>query len=516
MGRASNRKKQIQRKTSPLSAHKVQRKWATPPILSGTGVQLQSWLRDVFPDFFWMCSLIRYDPERGMHVIAETLDTIAEALGTLNIEANVWGRLTQFEAIPLESRERVLDHLEKLNLLERAFPEGFAHALAIYPDAPGRWIVSHWFSDSVGADSIKAEEYLAPVVTECFHGQYEIPTLTKFLYLRGMMKSGKIQFPSGLDTLELLPRYPKQLDEDERERADAFIRATFLAMINPDFDEASKERLEWCKQFWRANWDLYACINPPAHSDVDGDESSEEAIRSRVKELHHSSREIKTRLEHAVFNINPDLYAPDRYEVLTGMATRAVRLALGAVASPLLWTDEFGSSLMRSVVEAKILIRWLGRQDDYALYTKYKEYGRGRLKLLKLHVEEYIDQLDDVPAYLEDYLVHLSSEVNTDLWEEFQSIDLDSTFSNVPIRRMAIDVGLKNDYDLVFSPASGSAHGDWTALDRYALSRCRNSLHMWHRIADFDHHVSVDPSGVTFLLTMADDVVTEYITILSE
>jgi len=106
--------------------------------------------------------------------------------------------------------------------------------------------------------------------------------------------------------------------------------------------------------------------------------------------------------------------------------------------------------------------------------------------------------------------------VNADLWEEFQTIDLDSTFSNVPIRRMAIDVGLKNDYDLVFSPASGSAHGDWTALDRYALSRCRNSLHMWHRIAEFDDHLSDDPSGVTFLLTLADEVVTEYIAILSE
>lgn len=474
-------------------------------------MHLQSWLKDMFPDFLWMCALINNDLNRGMYVMAETLLTINEALGTLRIDADVWGRLTQFESIPKEARERILDHLEKLNLNERAFPEGLAHALALYPNAPGFWLVERRFADGTTPDPARAEAFLAPVIAESFHGQHLVPMLTKFMFLRGMMKGGKIHFPREMPALELLPRYPNDLDEDERARADTFIRATFLGMVNLHVDGESQARLDWCQEFWRANWSLYACIKPNGSSRADVKEPTREQVHDIMSGLSQTTEELKSRFEEVALHVDPDLYVPDKYEVLTGLAARTVRLVQGALTSPLLWTDEYGAGLMRSVVEAKILIRWLGKKNDPTLYTKYKDYGRGRLKLLKLHLEAYIDAQVEVPAHLEDYLKHLTAEVNADLWEEFQDIDLDSTFSDVSAWKMAADVGLQDDYNLVFSPTSGSAHGDWAALDRYALTRCRNSLHMWHRIPDFDERAAIDPSSMALLLSMAGEVVTEYI-----
>jgi len=145
------------------------------------------------------------------------------------------------------------------------------------------------------------------------------------------------------------------------------------------------------------------------------------------------------------------------------------------------------------------------------LYTRFKDYGRGRLKLLKLHTEDYVDSFDPVPEHLATYLDHLTSEVMEDLWEEYQEISVDRTFSGVTIRQMAIDVGLKSDYDFVFAPTSGAAHGDWTALDRYALVRCRNPLHLWHRIPRFDAGVLVDPPVMGTVLGLANEVIDEYI-----
>ena len=118
----------------------------------------------------------------------------------------------------------------------------------------------------------------------------------------------------------------------------------------------------------------------------------------------------------------------------------------------------------------------------------------GRLKLLLLHTEQYIESLDEVPQHLEEYLAHLELEVNADLSEEFQEISLATTFSDESARKMAIEVGLKDDYDFVFAPASGSTHGDWVALDRYALVRCRNPLHLWHRIPNDDPALVLDTS----------------------
>jgi hypothetical protein len=74
---------------------------------------------------------------------------------------------------------------------------------------------------------------------------------------------------------------------------------------------------------------------------------------------------------------------------------------------------------------------------------------------------------------------------------------------------MAADVGMKEQYDLVYSMASATAHGEWHSLDRYALTRCTNPLHRWHRIVgDTDGMWSMQI--VDMALQMTEDMVEEF------
>jgi len=88
---------------------------------------------------------------------------------------------------------------------------------------------------------------------------------------------------------------------------------------------------------------------------------------------------------------------------------------------------------------------------------------------------------------------------------------LSTSFAGVTIRDMAIEVGLKRDYDLVYSPASSSTHGEWTALDRYALERCTNPTHMWHRVPRRPKPLVVGEGMIEFLVTQVEEIVDHYL-----
>jgi hypothetical protein len=507
MANGNKRKKKGGRYTSPLSAHKRQGTRVIPPMLNVPNLSFSSWTKDALPDFLWICAHLVKDPLKGMHETAKALDVIDDVLKDAHVERPSYGCLTQFEAFPLELRQPVLNALEDQEIYERSFPKEFAHALGMYSGAPGSWLIDPWRARGLSVDPEIAQRYLAPIVTESFHGQSLIATRAKFMYLRGMVKAGRLSVPADSDLPDLFSRYPEGLTEEERNQTEPVIRTTFGGMMDL---EGNVIHREWCERFWRSNWKLYVCIQPQSASAPSTSEHDSTNVAEVFHEFRDASSALLNQFESVALRVDPDLYAPDRYEVITGIAARVVRLVAAATDAPLLWTDEYGAGLMRSVVEAKILIRWLEHKSDPGLYAKFKEYGRGRLKLLKLHTEEHADSLNEVPDHLAAYLEHLNAEVNADIWEEYQEISIDKTFSGVTARQMAIDVNLKSDYDFVFAPASGTAHGDWTALDRYALARCRNPLHLWHRIPNFDVGILADPSVMETLLNLASDVVDEY------
>ena len=118
--------------------------------------------------------------------------------------------------------------------------------------------------------------------------------------------------------------------------------------------------------------------------------------------------------------------------------------------------------------------------------------------------------MDDPPDELEEYLAYVDQEVNSEIREEYQNISIESTFSGVSARAMAIEVGMEREYRLLFAPASSDTHGEWSSLDRDVLERCRNPLHGGHRIPRISLAIPVGAHLVETIVGLPETLVSEY------
>jgi hypothetical protein len=284
-------------------------------------------------------------------------------------------------------------------------------------------------------------------------------------------------------------------------------------MGDPSVEDATDSiALAWAKRFWRENWALYECRSsePELPESGGGEDGVLRTVRQAREEWGKQAAKLESEFLSAATSSDPDLYVPDRHEVLSGITYRMLRSATMLVDSPRLWSMEYGASVLRSVIEALIVLKWLVKKDDPALYERFKNYGRGRVKLLKLHLEEYRDSLGDVPKEVDDQIKYLEALVNQDIWEEFQDISIEGSFSGIDTRRMAEQVDLMTEYRLLFAPASANVHGEWGAIDQYALDVCRNPLHRWHRIPQVDVGTALGPGLVETVLEFLGRLVDAY------
>lgn len=491
---------------SPISSHARQGKKLTPPLAGLPNMKAVSWLPDVFPDMLWLCSLVSEDPDDGMRAATAALNLISEAVSEAEgSELVVDGTLTSLESVAEPARALAVQRLQAEGGYEVAVPEGFAHGLGMYEGAPGSWLIRPWRDRGLSVDPEAAQRYLAPVITDAAHGQSEIATRAKFLVVARWANAGKLHVPPD-STFKLFPRYPDGLDDDERRLVEASTRALFGVLFGA-IEGTQEAREEWARTFWRSNWERYLCLNPQPDAEPNGDAGELAPILQGAKE---QAELLYTRFVELASASDPDLYAPDRHEVLTGIVAAALRAATAAARTPLLWSSEHGMPMLRGLLEALIVLRWLLLKQDPDLYVRFKDYGRGRLKLLKLHVDEYLNSLDEPPEDLVAYADLLEAEVNQDLWEEWQEISLEGTFSGKNLRVMAVAVGMQNEHRFLFAPASAATHGEWTVLDRYALVRCQNPLHRWHRIPRKDLSVTLGTELIQIAIGVAEDLLVEY------
>jgi hypothetical protein len=144
------------------------------------------------------------------------------------------------------------------------------------------------------------------------------------------------------------------------------------------------------------------------------------------------------------------------------------------------------------------------------MYARFKVYGRGRLKLLKLHLEEYRETLSEPSDELNAHIDYVGALVNQDLWEEYQEISIEGNFAGVDTRKMAEQVGMLTEYRLLFAPASAAVHGEWATIDQDVLVPCPNPLHRRHRIPREDVHVLLGPDLVSTALDHVEVLVDDY------
>jgi hypothetical protein len=189
-----------------------------------------------------------------------------------------------------------------------------------------------------------------------------------------------------------------------------------------------------------------------------------------------------------------DLYEPAKLEVVSGLVSRAVRATVAVLRAPHLWCGEHGASLIRVLAETEILLAWLDQNAPQS-YRDYQEFGRGKAKLMKVHMEKLAEDFPggDPPERLQQSLLELDKKLGGDWGQELIAVNLDSTFSGKSLRAMAFETGLEGTYRYVYQPASGVGHGEWWTLEDYALQRCLNPLHRFHWIPSMEPVGGNDP-----------------------
>ena len=492
------KKRDRRRRTgSPLSSHKRTGKVLTPPLMQAPGLSTHSWLRGTLPEMIWLCSLTVFERRRVLVIAHEVLDRLNHL--TADSSRVVTGSLSSFERIDEGVRTEALASLRTDGLYEETFSPAFAQALGLYPTCPGRWLIEPQLREGLRIDPEVGRAHLTAIVTHCYHGQSEPSTLAKAIYVGRYAAAGKLHLPQDFDLIPLLTKPMDQQTEEESAVVMGFIRATFGATWAMDEPDQSADA--WCPTFWRSNFRLFACEELPSAS-------VEETMPSaKVNELAARFRErtdsVAERFSSEARRIDPDLFSPDRYEVLVGICSRAIRLCRAAAPHPDLWVPEVANPILRSIVECRIVSEWLMQKNAAERFSEFKDYGRGHLKLHKLHLEDYLQDADSPVVDL--LLQELEDEVNVDLGEEFQSIQL-GHFAGTDLRKMAIDANLKDDYDLVFAPASAETHGEWATLDRYHLSRCGNPLHLFHRLPNVEASQLLSLGAVELMIRYATDI----------
>jgi len=370
-----------------------------------------------------------------------------------------------------------------------ALPDLLGHALSLYPECPASWLYYDWAREH-SADPDRGIAFLKGILVKYGDRETVEATQLRMVPIARLANSGKLHAP--LPIVDEWSKYPHQLDEDGRKKVEASMRALYNLLGSKEF--APPGSLDWAQYFWRQNWRISTCEFATHPSVVREDEEEnveadvpETNARITIGEIHAAWTSALETLEAGIrerqLQADLDLWNPTPDEVRLGLASRALRLAHELIEDPNLWTATGSAHLVRAIIDTRITAAWLLRKGTDRDYEKYKDYGLGKNKLYKLHLEDYIDSTEATD--LEELRDRLEREVNAEILEEFQQISLGGTFSGKSIREMAEESELRPVYTLNYQPLSSEAHGEWSSLNRHDLRFCTNPLHRFHRVGRF-------------------------------
>jgi hypothetical protein len=474
-----------------LAGHYRVGKTYSPPFMAMDQTVLVDWVREDLPDLVWPGFLIGLGGEDGLNRFIgwqQRAHTVLESAGIEPAGVLLDGRFTSLETTRAELRQRVVDALSSTIEDADVLPDPLLAVLRLYDELPGRWLlVDPWPERDLAVSLEDARSMLTQSIVACV-GDGHREAMLKFVGITWAVITKKFRADSA--TIEMLKTYPR--DPSTVGAADSVVRASFGASKGAEYyrDPALRDRHRgWAELFWRSNWRLTPCLlreDPePAESGSAGSGGENDVARDHVVAVHQLYRDFLD----GFFRADLDLHEPAQHEVIGGLITRAVRSTVAYLRSPHLWSGEYGSGLTRLLAETEITVSWLA-QGGTERYAQYQAYGRGKAKLMKAHMVNLAGQFNDAPPeMLTEAIEHLNQGLGGDWGEEFVTVNLDSTFSGKTVRTMANETGLVDLYRHIYQSASGVTHGEWWAVQDYAMQRCMNPLHRFHWV------LSMEPVG---------------------
>ncbi|WP_194243980.1 DUF5677 domain-containing protein [Nonomuraea phyllanthi] len=400
------------------------------------------------------------------------------------------GRLTSLDRLAAQipdAKPVVKARAEEHGLL----PESVADALASYPSRPAEWLVDREMTPP------RREEIdlLARAVLEVLEDGHR-EAVIKCFYIWSSVQAGT--FSTSAEIIDLLKPYPN--DPKTRGKADSAVRGMWGAhkvlLVHEDEGHYAKA-IKWAKVFWSANSMISHCIR---RREFDADESDIEesivdlptgtsssgegptpaAVPHEGAHLRQLAMDLLSSYVEALEMSPAHLYERERQEVHSGLITRAGRDVITALGNRDLWCMEHGAHIIRALVEIRIYIQWMARQDP-TIYRAFQEYGAGKAKL-------YARIMDELPAAVrrpdfEEAIKGLETLSHNDEVIDYRVVDTRDSFAEgKSIRAMADECGLLDLYRQAYSMASGIAHSEWWSIETHAMERCLNVLHGGHFI----------------------------------
>lgn len=476
--------------------------------LAATGMLATgNWIKDDFPDLLWPALVLAEQGDASFRQFVKWQKAVQEGLshhGEVRwVAETLDGRLSHLAALAVrfpDASEIVVEEAGRHGLLSG----DVRSALASYPNVPAPWLVGDIeVTPPKQSDVGLIHDALFSVLQD---GHRE--ALLKCLRTWSAVSAGT--FSADSRTIELLKDYPGNLAN--RAASDSLVRASWgahkaiLQVGDPNyFDEAIK----WARVFWGSNSMTSGCIRKgdvdrpddgPTEStdgEPDGqavsavcfDQTEPTSMSAGGENLRGFTMDVMTSFVEALETAPTDLYENERQEVISGLVSRAGRDVMAVLGAPDLWCMEHGAHIGRMLVETKIYLHWMARQDP-AIYRQFQEYGAGKAKLYARISDELPDDAR-TEGFREniDELQRLSR--NHDVLD-YRTVDTRDTFAEgKSIRAMAEQAGLLDFYRQAYSLSSGVVHSEWWSVETHAMEPCLNVLHGMHLIPS----MSLNPGG---------------------
>ena len=205
----------------------------------------------------------------------------------------------------------------------------------------------------------------------------------------------------------------------------------------------------WVPSFWDECARSTGCIDP---TDIQS-----EFKRAAPLLTAKNVMSCRYQLIERFFEVKSSERVDARLDSTFGLVLYALSI-LTTVAATRSQETMLGRLAIRSIVEARITLQFLAKKDDPKIWTQWRVYGAGQVKLAFLKAQE---AARDQPNFYDvDDLYQLANE---DTWQEFLDIDL-AHWTKANLRWMATESDAKEIYDGYYGWSSGFVHAQWGAV----------------------------------------------------
>ncbi len=451
-------------------------------------------MRDDLPDLLWpvltLSELGTAEAVRFVRWQEAVQKDLSEKAEQRFIAECLDGRLTSLDRLAAqvpEAKAVVKTRAEESGLL----PESVASVLASYPLRPAEWLVDR----EMTLPRQEEINLLARAVFDVLRDGHR-EAVIKCIFIWSAVQAGT--FRTSAETIELLKPYPN--DPKTRGKADSAVRSMWgahKAMLLHEDESHFVNATKWAKVFWGANSMTSRCMRRrefdaeelnieegdlglPTDAASNGEAPGRVAVPEGGAHLRQLAMDLLSSYVEALETSPARLYDRERQEVHSGLVARAGRDVITALGAPDLWCMEHGAHIIRVLVEVRIYIQWMARQDS-AIYRAFQEYGAGKAKLYARIMEELPEeaQRPDFKEAIKD-LDRLSH--NDEILDHRVVDTRDSFAEGKSIRAMAEECGLLDLYRQAYYMASGIAHSEWWSIETHAMERCLNVLHGGHLV----------------------------------